>query len=706
MNQYEILDNGDMGYQSRYPLAQAPGSEFQQMNYKDWLNRCAVGESGELFGDSNALRDGTVTSVTILSVILSVSFPVASAAVGIIAVVLPFLWPEQAGTPGTSEAQFTWEQLMDAVEELINNAIATEAKRDAIDALENLQTSVNDYYRAVCNLKTDPDMNSYKERVRITFIAVDQKARDTINRLNDNPPTHAVQFLPSYAQAANLHLLLLRDVVQYGESWGFTAVEVQQYFSNTTGVGNPGMLQLLAIYTDYCVRWYNTGLRQQYDTGDWNKFNNFRRDMTIMVLDIVSLWQTYNPKLYAVPTKSQLTRTVYTPLLGFTDPYGTGFTPIQVIEAAVTDVPRLFTWLRELSIDKNIDPFPGRPIEPSQPGYFTGRRIVFQNTLDSTLFEGGYRGNPGELRETLTIPSPELGDDVWRITTKDTILSALEGRDIKSWSFSLTKSPDQSLYGGTYSTNSVLTGLPCNNSVSGPCNPCNPCRIESPNMNVPCNDKNLYSHRFSYMGAGTIYVIGKNYLAYFSYGWTHVSADANNLIDPEKITQIPAVKGSSIWNGATVIKGPGSTGGDLVQLPIRTSMHLEVTLPAFDEDIVASYSVRIRYASSQSTNLGVQFEGEIEQGSRLVELPATYSGGDLTYNTFGYQFALGITSHSESQRGTIILNHVGPSGPNIIIDKIEFVPQKVSVTEYEANQNVEKARKTVNALFTNDAKNT
>ncbi|PGO62518.1 pesticidal protein, partial [Bacillus cereus] len=44
-------------------------------------------------------------------------------------------------------------------------------------------------------------------------------------------------------------------------------------------------------------------------------------------------------------------------------------------------------------------------------------------------------------------------------------------------------------------------------------------------------------------------------------------------------------------------------------------------------------------------------------------------------------------------------------GGDIIIDKIEFIPINTPGAEYEANQAVEKARKAVSALFTNDAKN-
>lgn len=42
-NEFEVIGNGSMAYQSRFTLAQAPGSEFQETNYKDWMNQCTNG---------------------------------------------------------------------------------------------------------------------------------------------------------------------------------------------------------------------------------------------------------------------------------------------------------------------------------------------------------------------------------------------------------------------------------------------------------------------------------------------------------------------------------------------------------------------------------------------------------------------------------------------------------------------------------------
>ncbi|OUB22991.1 hypothetical protein BK708_17340 [Bacillus thuringiensis serovar yunnanensis] len=51
--EYEILDTGGMCYQSRYPLAKEPGSEFQQINYQEWMHMCAGEEPVIIFAGTS-----------------------------------------------------------------------------------------------------------------------------------------------------------------------------------------------------------------------------------------------------------------------------------------------------------------------------------------------------------------------------------------------------------------------------------------------------------------------------------------------------------------------------------------------------------------------------------------------------------------------------------------------------------------------------
>ncbi|ANN35782.1 hypothetical protein A9498_30930 (plasmid) [Bacillus thuringiensis serovar coreanensis] len=224
----EIIHSG-IGYDSpKYPLATDPGSNLQNMSYKDWMRMCADGTV--LSSSSSSVRDAVITGTAIVSTLVGISFPIAGAAIGILSSILPFLWPEDAGAPGTIQAQFTWNQLMNAVEELIDEKILDLVRRDAIATLQKLQSSVRDYQQAICNLKRDPNNELYKADVRREFNDAEDQAKFAIIDLKKQG--YEIPLLASYAQAANLHLLLLRDVVRNGISWGFSPLEVQQYYNN------------------------------------------------------------------------------------------------------------------------------------------------------------------------------------------------------------------------------------------------------------------------------------------------------------------------------------------------------------------------------------------------------------------------------------------------------------------------------------------
>ncbi|PFV51279.1 hypothetical protein COL00_13695 [Bacillus cereus] len=692
-DEYEIMNTGVMGYQSRYPLAKTPGSEIQQMNYKDWMDMYTHGESGETFISA---RDGVIIGTGIGWAILGfvpVLGPGLSAISGILNVLLPILWPEDAVT---AESQVSWDKLMRTAEEIANKAIDAQVRAEAITELQGIQEAIQLYHGAVCDWKKAPTNVRLQETVRTQFIATNTVI---FNRM----PSFRVQgfetsLLSTYAQAANLHLAFLRDGVQFGTEWGLDPTTVDRYYGYLTAN--------TASYTNYCVRWYDKGLSDLRTTNNWNKYNNFRRDMTIMAMDLVSLWPTYDPKRYPTFTKSQLTRTVYTPWIGHIKNRWMGHpqeVPFSEIESNLIDIPRLFAWLRELIVYS---------VDPQRRGYSTlvcGRKQRFQNTLSNNLWDGGMKGSHGEEPpQTLTIPSPQSKDDIWKINTTSTLMAqGPENTQIKGWDFSFTNSQTQTIstiYQGQESLVYAVSGLPCRSSYNL-CDPCDPdCKVDILTPGDPCNDKLLYSHRFAYLGAGIDPYMGYPGRAggygYYSYGWTHISADANNLIDTEKITQIPAVKASG-GTDYQVIRGPGSTGGDLVSL--ATDARIELKLTA---SIAKYYQMRIRYASPVQTRLRLEtYQDDISGGPVNYDIPSTpYSGNqnELSYNAFGYKHVMNVYI---SLTGTkISIQRVDPFDYPFIIDKIEFIPIEGSLEAYQADQDLEKARKKVNALFMSDAK--
>ncbi|MEH7219915.1 insecticidal delta-endotoxin Cry8Ea1 family protein, partial [Bacillus toyonensis] len=708
-NEYEIKDTDTMGYQSRYPLANTPGAELQQMNYKEWMDRCTNGESIDVFGDTagavrNTLIIGTGVAWALLGLIPVVGGP-ASAIAGLFNVLLPYWWPEQAGPPGTPQAQYTWKQLMAGAEDITNKKIQESAKSYATAQWQRVQTYQADFTQARCDWIQDRNNEIKKSRLQDAF-------DDFNDELQGSMPFFRVQgfevqMLSMYAQAANMHLLLLRDVVQNGLSWGFLQSEVDRYYLNPQG--NQGLLQLLGTYTNYCIDWYNKGLQEQYATGDWNKFNNFRTTMTIAVLDTVSVWPTFDPRQYALPTKSQLTRMVYTPRVGDTARSYRPSQPINAQENSIVSIPRLFAWLREVEAST--------PRETPGSSYsMIWYKQTFQNTLGGSQWSiSKGTTSADDVRTMLTIPSPQFQDDVLKIKNRFyNYLGPFDDYTVDKWTFSLTHSADQNFEMNPYASDITrLYGLPCRGQDSGICEPCDeehPCINEPPNTTMPCEDKQLYSHRLSYIGAGEN-TYSKNNLTYFGYGWTHVSADAHNLVDVKKITQIPAVKGSSISGDARVIKGSGSTGGDLIKLSTGGSVTVKVTMPISVSKQTQWYQIRMRYANDETNLLRLVVKSDFEEWSRVQQLPGTYLGEELIFQSFAYRNLVdGIATYEEKYILELTLENLGNPNDidintNLLIDKIEFIPIEGSVGEYKANQAVEEARKVVNALFTGAAKN-
>ncbi|WP_353054861.1 insecticidal delta-endotoxin Cry8Ea1 family protein, partial [Bacillus thuringiensis] len=360
-----------------------------------------------------------------------------------------------------------------------------------------------------------------------------------------------VPLLVVFAQAANLHLQLLRDAVKFGEGWDLPSIEIENLYTRLTNRTRE--------YTDHCVDTYNKGLDQAYTLQaspqngglygaeeDWNKFNDFRRDMTIMVLDLIAVWPTYDPLLYTMPVTVELSRTIYTSVRGY-KPY----TSKSQIEHVIVKPPRLVTWLQNFRIYQGY-------LEEVYNSCIPSDMVTCKNNLhytqSGTTWEEGppvtnrryadiynFSGNIGEVVTTVCASGRpfvlELG---FRNKSGQSI-----GHTRTGLSTSLT-----------YLYNSV----------------------------PKAENSEEHSHRLAFLDGlqttATIYpppewpsgpsrpsYESEEFMGIWGFGWVHNSLTETNTIFSDKTTQIPAVKGYHVDHGATVVRGPGSTGGDLVRLP-------------------------------------------------------------------------------------------------------------------------------------------
>ncbi|AKR38908.1 hypothetical protein ABE07_11315 [Bacillus thuringiensis] len=127
---------------------------------------------------------------------------------------------------------------------------------------------------------------------------------------------YEVLLLVVYAQAANMHLLLMREVQFYGEEWGYSQGDIDIFYKE--------QIQFVAKHSDYCIEWYDSGLGQfpRTTSRDWVNYNYFRRELTLIVLDVIALFSSYDARMYPLETTTELTRSVRTtPIVNTTSPY-------------------------------------------------------------------------------------------------------------------------------------------------------------------------------------------------------------------------------------------------------------------------------------------------------------------------------------------------------------------------------------------------
>ncbi|MCC3920607.1 pesticidal protein, partial [Bacillus thuringiensis] len=452
----------------------------------------------------------------------------------------------------------------------------------------------------------------------------------------------------------------------FGQRWGFDAATINSRYNDLT--------RLIGNYTDHAVRWYNTGLERVWgpDSRDWIRYNQFRRELTLTVLDIVSLFPNYDSRTYPIRTVSQLTREIYTnPVLENFD--GSFRGSAQGIEGSIRS-PHLMDILNSITIYTDAHRgeyyWSGHQIMASPVG-FSGPEFTFP------LY--GTMGNAAPQQRIVA----QLGQGVYR-----TLSSTLYRRP-----FNIGINNQQlSVLDGTefaYGTSSNLPSAVYRKS--GTVDSLD--EIPPQNNNVP--PRQGFSHRLSHVSMfrsgfsnSSVSIIRAP-----MFSWIHRSAEFNNIIPSSQITQIPLTKSTNLGSGTSVVKGPGFTGGDILR---RTSpgqistLRVNITAP-----LSQRYRVRIRYASTTNLQFHTSIDGRpINQGNFSATMS---SGSNLQSGSFR---TVGFTTPFNFSNGSSVFTlsaHVFNSGNEVYIDRIEFVPAEVT---FEAEYDLERAQKAVNELFT------
>ncbi|OMH23709.1 insecticidal delta-endotoxin Cry8Ea1 family protein, partial [Bacillus thuringiensis] len=683
-NEYEIIDatpsTSVTNDSTRYPFANDPTNTLQNMNYKDYLRMSDSYSPEYLTSPVPFSQFGTVDQIiSIIGLLNSAAgIPGLDFVTGLLQFILDFFAPEDP-----------WAELMEIVEQLIDQKITESTRDKAFAELRGLLNGYLVYQQSLESWLENPNA-ARSSIVREQFVALEL---DFVTSIPSFAITgQEIPLLAVFAQAANLHLLLMRDASVFGERWGLKESEVNTYYNR--------QMTYTEQYSDYCVKIYNTGLNQLKGTSssDWIEYNRFRREMTLLVLDAVAIFPSYDMRRYPVATKTEFTRIVYTDPLGFDMKKGVvtnGWTSVGPSFSSIellTGSPDLFKWLEKLEI------FSKRISEPSVfinswAGHTISQFLTGTSSTTSTTTHGN-TANPvqrfvvdtrkqGYIYQTIAYPHA-VNTNVFFLFGVPKVIFGLIGVGISG-----PTAPNLTF---SDSTGGNLESIERDSTSELP-------PIES-SSDTPQPIQDTYSHR---LDSAAMITTNKSYGSGYIplLGWTHRSVDRNNTIYPDKITQIPIVKAQELGHVpipgppiSEVVPGPGFTGGDILHVQANGQFISKMTVNV--QNINKEYIMRIRYASITDRVFYLNATGTPVYSSAQKTMN---SGEPLTYDKFNYATSSPIKFSSTNL--TIALgssSNIYGSAIETYIDRIEFIP--VDET-YEAEQDLENAKKAVNALFTN-----
>ncbi|MDZ5480028.1 insecticidal delta-endotoxin Cry8Ea1 family protein [Bacillus thuringiensis] len=598
-----------------------------------------------------------------------------------------YLWPYE----DTSE----WDKMMAAVEALINQKINETVKSLALADLDGLGRNLKSYGNALKN------WNENKNDADSTALVLDRFR--TVNELFVNdmasfaPKGYEVLLLDVYAKAANLHLLFLRDAELYGADWGMPEDEINLFYQEQEDYRKE--------YSDHCISWYQKGLNQFNKSSalDWIKYNRYRTQMTINVLDFVALYPNYDVRKYPMSTHTELTRTVYSDPIGFDERTGTGTSGVRAwyeagrsfaeIENNAIPAPDIVKFINKLTVySKRIN------ASPFMATRWAGHSITQDTTFTGSAQEIKYGDVSG-------VPTTFLfkNTDIYRtISTVGTYyytngpyklpLSKVHFYGINTSNRKETFNYDQDInfkfQHQKDSSNEIAVVLP------GP---------------TDYGDYNKYSHRLSYISDAPI----KQFTGLSSnegfvpvFGWMHSSTTRKNFLSANQITQIPAVKSHEYNSSMAIVSSNGYCGGYIMKVS-KVFPFNEVTAGNYVvdcEDYSQQFRFRVRYASTVSCPLRF---ATFSISGPTVNLEKTLQKGDeIKYSSFKYsEYSDPVRFNPPGTSGFPSFNliFVGLSAnENVYIDKIECIP----VTKDDLDkETLEKAEKAVNALFIDGTQN-
>nr|BAD67157.1 Cry30-like [Bacillus thuringiensis] len=661
----------------KYPLAHSRQDSMENMNYKEWINQCETINTfcTPIDTDINSVA-ATIGAVGAILALI----PGPGEAIGFVlstfTSLIPYLWP--------SDTKKIWGDFTKQGLQLFR----PELGNDAIEIIGNdVQSEYNSLKTFMQNFEDSfTDWKKYRNRATAVAVTNDfSSVRDQIIRLKDRfliNPENKPAFLILYAQTANFDLILYQRGALYADEW---ENDINRSISPLLGSKDYyiSLAAKIKEYTNYCAETYRNSLNilKNKTNISWGTYNKYRREVTLGALDLAALFPNYDICIYPIQTKTELTRKVYMPSFGLQQ--SNYFQSLEGLENALTHPPSLFTWLNELNLYTIRENFNPALLVSSLSGLQAISRYTQNPNRISNPAQGVRNGTPTQIGLNNLF--------VYKLS--------LSQYHHPNECYSIAGISDMTFYKSDYNGNAPTTqtyqaGRNSNNFINtfmnGPQE-----ASSSNNISIKQTNHILSDIKMIYSRTGGTY---PSYDFGYSFAWTHTSVNPDNLIVPNRITQIPAVKADYLTSPAKVIAGPGHTGGDLVALLNAATqagrMQIQCKTGSFT-GASRRYGIRIRYAANNALTVSLSYTvqgGNTMSTTFITERtflrPNNTIPTDLKYEEFKYKEYNQIITMTAPQNTivTIAIQQLN-AFPNdqLIIDRIEFYPMDQGVVPCTVN---------------------
>ncbi|EFA76938.1 hypothetical protein PPL_09690 [Heterostelium album PN500] len=218
----------------------------------------------------------------------------------------------------TSNTNALTAMYMNMVKEVVDQQISVYDNADLIAEYAGIDSYINNFKTKLANYTAKPTNVTLKNEMRTAFTTAEQRLKAAlVPKGIFRKVGYEVTELMMFTIAATTHLLLLRQVIANGKTWGYPAVDL-------TGFKNDFKAHIVE-YTQHCKVTYANGWSKiaadSTKVGGGDTFNHilrYRSTMISSVFDYVSMWYTFDQDVFPLGAIGERVRYLWSDVLGWT----------------------------------------------------------------------------------------------------------------------------------------------------------------------------------------------------------------------------------------------------------------------------------------------------------------------------------------------------------------------------------------------------